>query len=79
MASEKCIHPGVHIAETGTWSTQHDRNPDGSWSHNNEPMGYSGTLHVRCDACGLDRVYPRSRRPAWLQGFFDDCTGVDDD
>lgn len=67
-----CRHLRITIAETGEWTTSHTFD-DGEWFHYNNPESYSSSLFVRCHDCGLEKHYPKSRRPKWLQRRFDEA------
>ena len=67
-----CKHVNLTITETGTWFTQHYRESDGTWWHNNEPGDYQDKISVKCNDCGLERDYYKNRVPNWLQSALDD-------
>ena len=64
----KCPHKQLSIQETGTWGTQHNRETDGVWTHNNEPGHYFQKLEVKCFDCGMTGRYSKGskRLPKWL-------------
>jgi len=72
ISVRSCNHAGVTITESGTWFTEHSREPRGKWSHEGTPGDYSSTLMVYCDRCGLARNYSRKRLPKWLRVFLDE-------
>lgn len=69
---KKCRHEEVIITEHGIWVTQHNREKDGEWSHNNDPADYQATIRVECRECGLDRKYNRFHAPKWLQKYLEE-------
>jgi hypothetical protein len=65
----RCSHKRITITEYITCTSEHIREDDGTWWHNNEPGDYNCRLDVICKDCGLERTYWRynKRNPKWLR------------
>jgi hypothetical protein len=72
----RCKHPKIRIIEEATWSSEHYRDMDGTWTHNNLPGDYTGMVEVYCSHCGFRRRYGNTNRPKWLRQYIDEYWDV---
>jgi hypothetical protein len=68
----RCKHEALHIEELGEWTTYHDREKDGAWSHCHLPGPYRNTLYVQCRLCGKEWTYTRRNAPKWLKKYLEE-------
>jgi hypothetical protein len=64
----RCQHQNLRILEYVTCTSEHFREADGSWWHNNEPGDITNRLDVKCKDCGMNATYWRGSKnnPKWL-------------
>ena len=67
-----CEHKKISISECGSWSSQHDREEDGEWTHVHIPGCYNATIIVQCNECGGSWKYSRYHAPKWLRKYLDE-------
>jgi len=62
---KRCKHELVSIQEVGRAFTAHEREADGTWSHDSYLGEYTGEIIVKCHACNMLASFYRAR-PKWL-------------
>lgn len=65
----QCKHEKISIREQGSSFTNHDREEDGTWTHDNRPGAYRLTLRVECRKCDKHWNYSKQNAPAWLKKY----------